>query len=66
MVAIYHPETQATVDVPGESLSHYRRSGWVTKSEWDEAQEQAAASEAATSPAPTSRATQAKAPEKEK
>lgn len=36
MVVIYHPETQGTVDVPPESLSHYRLSGWVTVDEWQE------------------------------
>ena len=36
MALIYHPETQATVLVPDESLAHYRLSGWVTPEEWDE------------------------------
>jgi hypothetical protein len=36
MPLIYHPETQATVMVPAESVNHYRLSGWVLPEEWDE------------------------------
>jgi hypothetical protein len=36
MAVIYHPETQGTVVVPDEALSHYRQSGWVTVDEWQE------------------------------
>ena len=47
MAVIYHPETQAFVGVPPESVPHYRQSGWVTREEWDETQQQKAALEAA-------------------
>jgi hypothetical protein len=40
MAVIYHPETQAYVEVPPESVPHYRQSGWVTREEWDESQQQ--------------------------
>jgi hypothetical protein len=36
MTVIYHPETQGSVEVPPESLHHYRQSGWVTREEWAE------------------------------
>jgi len=35
-VIIYHPETQGEVAVPEESVHHYRASGWVLRSEWNE------------------------------
>jgi hypothetical protein len=36
MAVIYHPETEASVVVPDESVAHYRLSGWVTVDEWQE------------------------------
>lgn len=42
-VLIYHPGTQGQVAVPEEGLHHYRQSGWVTMTEWQEQQAAAAA-----------------------
>lgn len=51
MTVIFHPETGAYADVPEVSVSHYRRSGWMTSTEWNEHQalvaRQAAEAEAA-------------------
>lgn len=43
MAVIYHPETQASVVVDEEAVSHYRRSGWVRVEEWRELEAQRAA-----------------------
>lgn len=39
MAIIFHPGTEGEVDVPAESVWHYRLSGWVLKSEWLEHQQ---------------------------
>ena len=38
-VSIYHPELDRHVQVPEESVSHYRRSGWLLSSEWQARQD---------------------------
>lgn len=46
MTAIYHPDTQATVDMPETAVAIMRQAGWVTVEEW-RAQETLEASRAA-------------------
>jgi hypothetical protein len=70
-VEIFHPETQATVGVPEESVGHYRQSGWVLRSDWVEQQaaEQRRAEQAAKDPKadqPRPAAAKASGTEKEK
>ena len=67
-VEIYHPETQARVVVPEESVSHYRQSGWLMQAEWNELQAaedarkaKLAAEQSGAAAAPPSRSTAAKA-----
>lgn len=38
-VQIYHPSTEGVADVPEEAVWHYRQSGWVLLSEWQEARD---------------------------
>ncbi len=46
-IAIYHPQTQAVINVPEESVWHYRQSGWITYAEWQENEALRAAAETA-------------------
>jgi hypothetical protein len=59
-VVIYHPETQANTTVPEDSVWHYRQSGWLLRSEFDE-NEALAASRAAEA---GKQAAQGKAPDR--
>ena len=47
MAVIFHPETGGFVEVPSESVWHYRQSGWVLREEWEDSQRQLAAQQAA-------------------
>jgi hypothetical protein len=47
-VTVYHPGTEATVDVPESSVPHLRMSGWLLLSEHQENQAAAEAKAAKT------------------